>query len=296
MMIQSKYKSAVYTLSAVFFWSTVATAFKLTLEGMTFAQMLFYSSVSSAVILFIIAYFTARKELFQLLKGKQIQKNIVLGFLNPFLYYLVLFKAYSLLPAQEAQPVNYTWPIAIAIFAAIFLKQKLTPKIILGLLSAFIGVVIIATRGDVFGLKFHNMLGGTLATGSSLIWASFWTLKLFDQRDDSVKLFGAFLMGSVYTAIYIFFFDSFGLENYNYLFGSAYIGAFEMGITYFLFMKGLHLSTNKAKTSTFAFLSPFISLIFIAFILGEHIYTSSIIGLIFIVGGILVQHIGKREN
>ena len=33
------------------------------------------------------------------------------GFLNPFLYYIILFKAYSLLPAQEALSLNYTWPL-----------------------------------------------------------------------------------------------------------------------------------------------------------------------------------------
>ncbi|MDZ7763179.1 MAG: hypothetical protein U5K00_01960 [Melioribacteraceae bacterium] len=47
----------------------------------------------------------------------------------------------------------------------------------------------------------------------------------------------------------------------------------------------------KAKTSTLAYLSPFISLIFIALILGETILLSSIIGLIFIVGGIVFQQL-----
>ncbi|MFC2133407.1 DMT family transporter [Bacteroidota bacterium] len=295
MKLDNKTKSAIFTLTAVFFWSTVATAFKLTLQGMTFGQLLFYSSVSSCIVLFFFAYYNAPGELFDLLKGKSFAKNILLGLLNPFLYYLVLFKAYSLLPAQEAQPVNYTWPIAIAIFSAIFLKQKLTPKIILGLFLAFVGVLIIATRGDVLGLKFHNMLGGTLATGSSLIWASFWTLKLLDKRDDAVKLFGAFLVGSVLTGTYVALFDSFVIENKIYLLGAVYSGFFEMGVTYFLFMKGLQLSTNKAKTSTFAFLSPFVSLVFIAFILGEEIFTSSIAGLVFIVSGILVQQIGRKE-
>ena len=293
--MSNKTKSAVFTLTAVMFWSTVATAFKLTLAGMTFAQLLFYSSVTSCIVLFFFAYYNAKSELLDLFKGKAFAKNLLLGLLNPFLYYLVLFKAYSLLPAQEAQPVNYTWPIAIAIFSAIFLKQKLTPKIIFGLALAFFGVLIIATRGDMLSLKFHNMLGGSLATGSSLIWASFWILKLLDKRDDSVKLFGAFLGGSVLTGIYVALFDSFHVENKIYMLGAVYSGLFEMGITYFLFMKGLHLSANKAKTSTFAFLSPFVSLIFIAFILGEDIYTSSIVGLIFIVSGILVQQVGRRE-
>lgn len=277
-------------------WSTVATTFKLTLEGMTFAQLLFYSSLTSTIALFLILYFTAKNDLIELLHGKAISKNLLLGFINPFLYYLVLFKAYSLLPAQEAQPLNYTWPITIAVFSAIFLKQKLTLRIVAGLLIAFMGVVLIATHGNVLDVKFHSLFGVVLATGSSIVWASFWTLKLLDKRGDAAKLFGAFLTGTIYTAIYVSLFDSFSISDNSFLFGAAYIGLFEMGITFFLFMRGLHLSPNKARTSTLAYLSPFISLIFIALVLGEEILLSSIIGLILIVGGILIQHINFRRT
>ncbi|GBD91501.1 EamA-like transporter family protein [bacterium BMS3Abin04] len=69
-----------------------------------------------------------------------------------------------------------------------------------------------------------------------------------------------------------------------------------MGITFFLWMKGLQLSSDRAKTSTLAYLSPFISLIFIAIILKENILPSSILGLVFIIGGILYQHLGINKK
>ena len=37
------------------------------------------------------------------------QQSLLPGLLNPCLYYLVLFKAYELLPAQQAQALNYSW-------------------------------------------------------------------------------------------------------------------------------------------------------------------------------------------
>jgi drug/metabolite transporter (DMT)-like permease len=220
-----------------------------------------------------------------------LKSNLLLGLINPFLYYLVLFKAYSLIPAQEAMPLNYTWPIAIGIFSAIFLKQKLTIKVIFGMLISFFGVLIIATRGNIFSFEFHNLLGVSLALGSSIIWASFWTLNLIDKRLESIKLFAAFFYGTIIILLYTVSFDSLLLQNYKYVFGSTYIGLFEMGITFFLWMTGLQLSSNRAKTATLAYLSPFISMIFISLVLGERLFTSSIIGLLFIVGGILFQHI-----
>lgn len=288
--MENNKKSALYAITAVLFWSTVATAFKLTLEGMTFAQMLFYSSAFSFVSIIIVMYFEKKLNLKKLLSPGSIKRFALLGLLNPFLYYLVLFKAYSLLPAQEAQPLNYTWPIAISIFSVMFLKEKASLITVLGHITAFFGVVVIATRGDLFSLGFFNLFGVILAAGSSLIWAGFWTLKMVFQGDDSLKLLGSFFFGAVYSAIYIGFTGDFVLPELQYLAGSAYIGFFEMGITFFLWSKGMKLSSNKAKTSTFAYLSPFISFIFIALILGETIMISSVLGLLLIVTGILIQN------
>jgi drug/metabolite transporter (DMT)-like permease len=98
--------------------------------------------------------------------------------------------------------------------------------------------------------------------------------------------------------LYLLLFDSFDIKGPVYLLGTVYIGLFEMGITFFLWMKGLQLSKNKAKTSALAYFSPFLSLVFISLILRETILPSSVIGLVFIIGGILYQHLGsgKKEH
>ncbi|MGE5429517.1 MAG: DMT family transporter [Syntrophomonadaceae bacterium] len=287
-------RSILYSVGAVLLWSTVATAFKLALEGLSYEQLLFYSSLSSTVVLFVILLASGRKKMFSELKGKYILNSLFLGLLNPFLYYMVLFKAYSLLPAYEAQPLNYTWPIMISLMSALFLKEHLGFKTIMGLVTAFLGVVVIATRGDVFSLKFHDPEGVILAVGSSVIWGSYWILNVIDKREAPSKLFGAFLMGTVYSALYLVLFGSFKVGNPLYIAGAAYVGLFEMGITFFLWMKGLALSKNKARTSTLAYLSPFISLIFITLILNEKISVYSIAGLLLIIGGILYQQLDKK--
>ncbi len=294
-MKNNNLKSIFYALLAVFFWSTVATAFKLSLKGLSPVQLLFYASLTSTILLFFILFYKNKNDLILEFQKDTLIKNLLFGLLNPFLYYIVLFKAYSLLPAQEAQPLNYTWPIVMAVFSSFFLKHKLTFKVILGLVISFLGVIVIATHGDIFRLKFQNTFGVILAVGSSLIWAAFWTLNLLDKRGIINKLFGAFFTGTIFTAIYIFLFGSFYVKDKIFILGAVYTGFFEMGITFLFWLKALDLSNNKAKTSTLAYLSPFISLIFIAFVLGEKILPSSIIGLILIVGGILYQHLSKEK-
>ncbi len=289
-------KSILFTLMAVLFWSTVATAFKLTLQGMNSTQLLFYSSLTSLVVLFFFARINSPKELSGIFSKHQLKKNMLLGLINPFVYYLILFKAYSILPAQEAQPINLTWPLIISILSVVFLNQKLSAKTIIGLLISFSGVVVIATRGNILSLHFENLYGVLLAVSSSFIWAAYWILNLLDKREESIKLFGAFLFGTIYTGIYIFFFDSFGSFELKYILGAIYIGLFEMGITFFLWLKALSLSENKAKTSTIVYLFPVISLFFIHFVLGEKLFTSSVVGLTLIVGGILYQQLSESKK
>jgi len=293
-MIQRN-KSILFASVAVLFWSTVATAFKLTLRGMSFSQLLFYASLTSSVILFILLLKNKTDLKILLFNKKNFYRNVTLGFINPFLYYLVLFKAYSLLPAQEAQPLNYTWPIVVSLFSAIFLGDKLTLKIIVGLILAFFGVLVISTRGNLISLKFHSLIGVILAVGSSVIWAIYWTMGLKDKRTSLEKLGAGFFFGTIFSAIYLLFFGSFVIQNKMALFGSIYTGCFEMGFTFILWMRGMELSNNKGKTATLAYFSPFLSVIFIAFILKEKILFSSITGLIFIVAGIFIQSIKIKK-
>lgn len=291
-----KSKSLLFSLSAVALWSTVATAFKLSLEGLTEAQLLFFATLASTASLLIIAVFSGNFRLRDFSGARNITFTLAAGFLNPFLYYIILFKAYKLLPAYEAQPLNYTWPIVLSLISSFIFKHKLTVRTLIGMFIAFIGVGLIATRGDLLSFRPDNPLGVILAVSSSVVWASYWILNLKDHREASVKLLGAFIAGSLYTFIYILFFDSLSINKPVYLAGAVYVGLFEMGITFFLWMKGLALSRNKARTSTLAFIAPFLSLIFISVLLKEKITVSAAAGLTLIIGGIIYQQTENNQN
>jgi drug/metabolite transporter (DMT)-like permease len=294
-MEKNSRQSYIYALLAVLLWSTVATAFKLTLKGMDNAQLLFYSSLSSLLVLFVAMIRSSPLELRSFFKRETILRNALLGFINPFVYYLILFKAYSLLPAHEAQPINLIWPIIFSLFSFLFLKQTFSVFSAIGLLISFFGVAVIATNGALSGLSFHNLTGVALAFSSAFIWAGYWILNLLDNREESVKLFGAFFYGTFYTGVYIFLFDSFAGFDSKYFLGAVYIGLFEMGITFYFWLKALALSSDKAKISILVYFFPVISLAFIAIFLKENIPFSAITGLSLIIGGIFIQRINRRS-
>ena len=289
-------RAYVYALTAVLLWSTVASAFKLSLRHLDFVELLLYSSLFSSLVLGGLLFGSRRfAEVFQCTK-RQYFRSILLGFLNPFLYYLILFKAYDLLPAQEAQPLNYTWALTLSILSVPLLHQRLGLSDVAGLMLGYIGVLVISTGGDVFSFHVSNPAGVGLALGSTVIWALYWIYSTNDTRHPLVCLFLNFTFGLLATAVYYFLFHDVRLPGIHGLMGAAYVGTFEMSITYAVWLSALRLSENTARVAILIFLSPFISLILIHAFLGEHIERSTIFGLVFIVSGLLIQKCGDADK
>ncbi len=197
-------KAYILTLITILIWSTVGSAFKLALRYINFIQLLFLSSFVSSISIFIILFFQRKiKIIFNCLRT-DILHSAVLGFLNPFLYYLVLFKAYSILPAQEAITLNYTWPIMLVLLSIPILKQKIKLISIFAIIISFLGVILIATEGNIVGIKFSNFAGDLLPLGSAVIWALFWIYNIKDSQDAVIKLFLIFLRLFLYFDIQYF--------------------------------------------------------------------------------------------
>ncbi|HEX2920805.1 MAG TPA: DMT family transporter [Bacteroidales bacterium] len=287
-------KSIIYALLAVSFWSTVATSFKLCLAELDILTMLTIASVTSTIVLFAAVQIKG--------KGLEILKNTpgeflnsaFLGLINPFLYYLILFKAYSLLPAQIAQPLNMIWPIILAFLSVPLLKQKISARSITALLISFAGVYIISSKGNPFNPGHTNPLGVLLATGSSVFWAFYFIMNIRDKRDEAVKLFLNFFFGSLYLLLMVLATGNYGEISLKGALLAIYIGIFEMGITFLLWLKALSLAKSTTTISNFAYLSPLISLFFINHVLGEHVYITTLAGLLMIIAGILVSN--KQNN
>ncbi len=287
-------KAYLLAIIAVMFWSTMSSAFKLTLRYTDFLNLLLFSSFFSIIILFTILSLQQKLHLLREITLSSLGRSAVLGLLNPFLYYVVLFKAYSLLMAQEAGTLNYTWPIVLVLLSIPILKQKINWLSLIAIILSFLGIVVISTHGRVLKLEFSDPFGVALAVGSAIFWSLFWIFNVKDKRDDVIKIFLNICFGFIYILITILCFYKIDFPETRGLLGSLYIGIFEMGITYVIWLKALKLSSTTAKVSNLVYLSPFIALIIIRFAVGEHILLSTIIGLLLIVSGIILQKYSDR--
>ncbi len=219
-----------------------------------------------------------------------------LGFLNPFLYYLVLLKAYSILPAQFALSLNYIWPITLVLLSIPLLKQKIGWKSISCIVVSFSGVLVIANKGSFTSIQTPDTYGVLLALSSSLFWSLFWLFNVRDHREEKEKLFLNFIFGFIYILISILLFSNFRMPGVKSILAAVYIGLVECGIAYVFWLKALKITSSTDKISNLVFLSPFVSLLFVHLIIGESIYLSTLAGLALIILGIVLQKFIRKSN
>lgn len=291
--MKNQSRAYLYAALTVFFWSTVATAFKIALTDMNSIQLLVVANITSFIVFALLILMQGKTILLRKTTVSEIGLSAFQGLLNPFTYYLLVFQAYSLLPAQVAQPANFIWPVILMLLSAPLLKQPLRITGMAALLVSFSGVLILSSQGQLGRFRIVEPLGIGMALLSSIAWALFWIVNLKDQRDDLVKLF----LSSLFSAIYILILAQ-ATGNLSTISGKSlvapiYIGLFEMGITFAFWLKALQLSESTGKVANFIYLTPFISLIFIHFILHEKIFYTSFIGLCLIIGGILLGRMKK---
>ena len=279
----------LYALAAVVFWSTSATAFKLSLRHIDILGLLFFASLTSTVALLVYLGLTRKLALLRTFTKRDYLFSAGMGFLNPFLYYVILFKAYSLLLAQEAQPINFVWPLTLVLLSIPLLGQRIKLGSIIAICISFSGVVVIGTRGDILGFRFSNTTGVLLALSTTIVWSLFWIFNTKDKRESTVRLFLNFAFASLFILLVLLGWGRPAIPPVRGLIGAIYVGLFEMGITFLLWLKALKAAKTTAHVVNLIYLVPFLSLLLIAAVLREPIFPSTIVGLVLIVAGIVLQ-------
>ncbi|MEZ5549554.1 MAG: DMT family transporter [Pseudomonadales bacterium] len=288
--MNSERQAVLFALGAVCLWSTVATGFKLGLSVMDPAQLLFAGSLISSIV-FIIAALPSgwpRRHLY-------LKEAALFGAINPLVYYLVLFEAYQRLPAQIAQPLNYTWAIALALLAVPLLGQRLSLRAAAGILLSYSGVLILLSRGRIDTLPGLDWFGVALALLSTLLWAGYWLLNARSTTPPAAFMASSFILATPVLGLYCLFSAGLPPLNSETLFYGAWVGLVEMGITFLLWQRALRLTRHAGRISQLIFLSPFLSLLLIDAVLEETVHPSSWVGLAVIVSGLLVAGRVKPE-
>lgn len=285
----------IFAILAVLFWSTSPTAFKLGLRFQDSYQLLTGASLTSALVLGIIIMLRGKSRMLLELTGKDLGFSALMGLLNPVAYYLILFKAYSLLPAQVAQPLNMIWPIVLVIISIPMLKQKIGWKSIGAMLISFSGVALVSLQGGTSGKDPENRLGIILALSTSVLWAFYFIYNARDNKDPVIRLFLNFVFASIYLLLG-------GILKEQVLPGSAegwatalYVGVFEMGVTFVLWLLAMQYAPTTDRISNLVYIAPFLNLVIVNLVLDEKIFMTTLYGIVLLVLGIVIQNMIGRN-
>ena len=277
-------RALAFALVSIALWSTVATGVKLGLRELEPVQLLFLGCLVAlaffaAARLFVYATMTPRQHLVA----------AALGLLNPLAYYLLLFEAYDRLPAQIAQPLNYTWAVALALLAIPILRQHLSVRGWAGVCIGYAGVVVLLTQGEFVNFGRFDPLGTALALSSSVVWATYWLLTVRLGIHPVPLMLNGFAVATVVIAVICW--TSTGLPPLNprVVGYGAWIGLVETGITFLLWQRALALTDHAGRIGQLIFLAPFLSLVLIANVLGEDIHPSAVVALAMIGGGLALS-------
>jgi len=294
MSVKNQSRAMLLGGSAVLLWSTVATAFKLSLQWLSPLQLLAWAGLASTLVL--VAAVTWQGLWGSLCRTLRTQPLfcLTLGVVNPAAYYLILFRAYDLLPAQQAQAINYTWALTLSLLAIPLLKQPLRGRDMIALGGGYLGALVIATRGDLLALNFDSVEGVILAVVSTLFWALYWILNARSTAPATAMLAICFLIGTPLVWGLMAWQGELTLPEPRALLGAAYVGLFEMGLTFMLWLGAMRSAVHVSRVSNLIFLSPFLSLVFIRYLLDEPVVPATFIGLALIIAAVIYQQRGER--
>ena len=297
---RSNQESLLFGLMAVGLWSTMATAFKWALIYTTPMQLI--TAAATVSWLFFAMRLAVSGSLRSVMEVPRTirWRCLILGLLNPGLYYWILFQAYDLLPAQDAMAINYTWGLTLPLIASLFSKIVPTRSEIGLALLSYLGILIIVTDGDLSAFEFTAPLGVLLALLSTVIWGLSWVLnsRFVDthQLNPEVTLFLNFTAATPILWLLTTLSDGAIALTWASILSGLYVGLLEMGIAFVLWMNALRLTNNPIRVSSLIFLAPPLSLVLITTVLGEPISQSTLLGLVVILLGLAGQQFVSQSR
>ncbi|MCL2518194.1 MAG: DMT family transporter [Oscillospiraceae bacterium] len=288
-------KSYIFAGISIFFWASTATLTKIMLRDMDSIQILCISTFFASLILFLINLFSKKLPLIKQYKFADYIKFFLTGCLGIFLYNFLLYTALFYLPAQEGFIINYLWPIMVVIFATILLKEKLTIRKIIAILLSFLGIVIVVTKGNLFELNLSSPLGIAMAVSAAVSYGLFSVIIKKFSYDRTISMMFYYI--SAFIVSFIAMITVSGMPNLNLpqILGLGWNGIFSQAIAYMTWSLALQYGDTH-KIANLAFITPFLSLVYIYIFLGEEISIFSLLGLVIIVSGILIQNYRKRNK
>jgi probable blue pigment (indigoidine) exporter len=227
-------------------------------------------------------------------KGNEWTNLVIYGFLNSTLTLGSFFAAQKYVSAGISMLFIAVAPLLIALFSALFLKRKLTRFEVVGMLLAFIGLVI-ASNAEMHSAHF-NFLGIILlliyitAYALSSVYFSSVSITLSNMVFNIWQVF----IGGILLVPFCFVFSQYHVKHYdaNLFLCLAWLIVVLSFVANQLWLYLIKIDTVKA--AAWLYLTPVFGYLFGYLILGEKITVYAIAGTIIVISGLIISKRNTR--
>ncbi|MBM4237043.1 MAG: DMT family transporter [Euryarchaeota archaeon] len=186
--------------------------------------------------------------------------------------------------------------VFVAILAAFVLAEKITRKIVLGLVIGLVGVAVIATNGDLSSIYTGSFLGNATVFLAGLLWAFYivYQKKLLVRESDVLLVTGAVILLTtiILLPLTFIFTQSYAIDGEGAM-SAIYTGLFCTGLAFLLYNIGLK-GMGATITSIILLLEIVFAMIFAFLVLGEAPTAITAIGGALIVLSIVTISFGRN--
>jgi drug/metabolite transporter (DMT)-like permease len=285
-MSTSKLFPSLEALFAVAVWGASFIATKVVLRDISPVTIVWVRFAMGVIILGIAV--TARKQ-FALLNKKEWPYFALLGFLGITFHQWLQSNALQTSEASTTAWIVATTPVFMAILGWFVLRERLGWVKILGILVAFIGVLVIVYDGDLRGISLRSFgkPGDILILISAINWTVFSVLSRRGLKNHpaTFMMFYVMLLGWLLTSILFFATQSVSeIQNLTASgwAGLAFLGIFCSGLAYIAWYDALQ-TLGAAETGVFLYIEPLVTVVVAFFMLSETITLASLLG-----GGVIL--------
>ena len=218
-------------------------------------------------------------------------RTFAIGVSGIFGYHLLLFLAFQLAPAVEANLLNYLWPLLIVLLAPLWLPgYRLRPHHIAGALIGLAGAGLILSGGR-FQLDHANLPGYLCAAAAAFTWASYSLLTKRVPAFPSAAV-GGFCLFSGVLALALHFTLGSSTQTAVALSGTDWLrlvllGIGPMGGAFYVWDAAMKRGDPRIVGSL-AYLTPFLSTLLLILLGGRELTSTSAVAMVLILAGAAV--------
>ncbi len=280
---------------AMLFWSLTFVWIKVALRWYRPIEIVVLRLVLASVLLFLVMLILRHKEN---IRREDLFRFMLVAFCEPFCYFLGEANGMQYVSSTLGSLIISTIPLVTAFGAWIFLKEKITPLLIVGLIVSFGGVALLSFESPDLSATIKGILYLLLAVFSGMFYGitvRSLTLKYTTLTIVSWQSF----FGMLYFLPMFFINDSSHFFNMTHSgMGLLTIAAMSIfaSVGAFMLFTGAIRNLGVIKANVFTNLIPVFTVILAFMLLGDRITIVTVAGLTLTIGGLTISQLNDLRK